>query len=136
MSNRKPPGMKWESFTERQIREAEESGAFAKLPGLGKPIPGINAPLAENWWVKRKLRDEGVNVVPPVIEARLAVERFWDGLSRIPTESAVRRAVAQLNEIVREAHYSPIAGPPDGVAELDVDAVLSRWRNLRMEAEQ
>lgn len=129
--NRKPPGMKWESFTERQIRQAEEDGAFANLSGLGKPIPGIEEPLKENWWLKRKLRDEGVNAVPPVLEARLAVERFREGLSRIPTDAAVRRAESALNETIRAAHFSPIAGPPDGVAELDVDAVLEQWRRLR-----
>jgi DnaJ homologue, subfamily C, member 28, conserved domain len=133
-SNRKPPGMKWESFAERQIREAEENGAFAKLPGLGKPIPGIDDPLDENWWMKRKLQDEGVNAVPPVIEARLAVERFREGLARLASETAVRRGVAQLNEMIRAAHYSPVAGPPDGVRALDVEEVVEHWRALRSEA--
>ena len=126
--DRKPPGMKWESFTERRIREAEGDGAFANLSGLGKPIPGIDEPMDENWWVKRKLRDEGVNVVPPVIEARIAVERFWQHLSECLSEATVRREVSRLNETIRSAHYSPVAGPPDGILQLDVDLVLRRWR--------
>lgn len=34
MSERKPPGLSWESWIDKQIREAEERGAFANLrPG-------------------------------------------------------------------------------------------------------
>ena len=36
-----------------------------------------------------------------------------------------------LNEAIRTAHDSPMAGPPDGVLELDVDVVLERWREVR-----
>lgn len=78
---RKPSGLGWESFVELRIREAQAAGAFDNLPGRGEPIPGIDAPLDENWWVKQKLRDEGVNVLPPVLEARLDRERALDGLA-------------------------------------------------------
>lgn len=133
--DRKPPGQSWEAFTERRIREAAEAGAFAALPGFGQPIPGIDEPLDDNWWVKRKLRDEGVGVVPPVLEARLAVEKTLAEIANMTSEAAIRRKLEELNTQIRAAHYSPIAGPADGVAEVDIDAVVEGWRTgLRREA--
>jgi epoxide hydrolase len=35
MTERKPPGVRWESFVERQIREGMKNGGFADLPGHG-----------------------------------------------------------------------------------------------------
>lgn len=127
--DRKPPGQSWETFTERRIREAAEAGAFAALPGFGQPIPGIDEPLDENWWVKRKLRDEGVGVVPPVLEARLAVEKTLAEIANMTSEAAIRRKLEVLNAQIRAAHYSPIAGPAEGVAEVDVEAVVENWRS-------
>src|SRR5262245_35294829 len=111
---RKPSGMSWESFTERRIREAAEAGAFKELPGFGQPIPGIDEPLDENWWIKRKLRNEGVGVVPPVLEARLDVEKTLAEIAGMSSEAAVRHKLAELNERIRAAHFSPIAGPAEG----------------------
>lgn len=130
-TDRKPPGMSWESFTERRIREAAEAGAFAALPGFGKPIPGIDEPLDENWWVKRKLCDEGVGIVPPVLEARLAVEKTLAEIAGMAAEADVRRRLAELNEQIRAAHYSPIAGPAGGVAEVDIEAGVANWNRMR-----
>jgi hypothetical protein len=127
-TDRKPPGMSWESFTERRIREAAEAGAFSALPGFGQPIQGIDEPLDENWWVKRKLREEGVGIVPPVLEARLAVEKTLAEIASMSSEAAVRRRLAALNETIRAAHYSPIAGPPGGVGEVDVEGVVASWK--------
>ena len=39
MTERKPPGVSWESWFEEQIRQAQEAGAFENLPGAGKPLP-------------------------------------------------------------------------------------------------
>ena len=129
--DRKPAGVSWESFVERRIREATEAGAFSNLPGLGRPIPGIDDPPDEDWWIKRKLRDEGVSIVPPVLAARLTVEKTLAEIDGLPSESEVRAKLAELNRMIREAHYSPIAGPPGGVAEVDVEAIVARWKGAR-----
>jgi hypothetical protein len=130
-NNRKPPGMSWESLVERRIREGAEAGAFSALPGFGRPIRGIDEPLDENWWIRQKLRDEGVGVVPPVLAARLALEKTLAEIAGMVSEIEVRRRLAGLNDAIRAAHYSPIAGPPDGVAEVDVEAVVVRWKESR-----
>jgi len=124
----KPAGVTWESFTERRIREATEAGVFDQLPGFGKPIPGIDEPIDENWWIRRKLRDEGVNVVPPVLEARLDVEKTLNAIAAMTLESDVRSALERLNARIRAAQLSPAAGPSDGVAGVDIDEVVQQWR--------
>lgn len=53
MTERRPPGMAFETWIDRQVREAEERGAFDNLPGAGKPIPDLHKPYDENWWIKR-----------------------------------------------------------------------------------
>ena len=57
MTTRKPPGLPWEDYLTRQIREAEAEGAFANLPGAGKPIEGLDGPYDEMWWLKAFLKE-------------------------------------------------------------------------------
>lgn len=129
--DRNPPGTSWESFTERRIREAQAAGAFDALPGLGRPIPGIDEPLDEDWWIRKKLREEGVSVIPPALEARRLIERTLEQVRQLGSESAVRRRIEELNRKVREAQLSPAAGPADGVALVDVEAVVAQWKAER-----
>lgn len=130
-SDRKPNGQSWESFTESRLREALESGAFDNLPGLGQPIPDIDEPWDENSWLRKKLRDEQIVSLPPILEARLRAEKFLESLPQLPTEAEVRRRTRELNEFIREAHFSHQPGPLVGVQPLDLEAVIVRWRTQR-----
>jgi hypothetical protein len=38
--------------------------------------------------------------------------------------------VAALNEFIRQAHFSHVAGPAEGVRPLEVDQVVAEWREL------
>jgi hypothetical protein len=49
MTERKPPGVSFESWVEKQISEATARGDFADLPGAGKPLPGAGVPDDEHW---------------------------------------------------------------------------------------
>lgn len=131
MTERKPPEESWESFTERKIREAQSEGAFANLPGFGKPIPGIDDPDDENRWIREKLRREQLVVLPPILEARLRKERELAALPQMVSEHEVRRRLERLNEEIRRAHYSRVAGPSEGVLPVDVEATVCEWRWLR-----
>ncbi len=122
------PGESWESFAERRIRQAQSAGEFEQLPGFGQPIPGIDEPWDENSWVRRKLRDEQVNALPPVLAARLDKERTLDSLPQLKTEAEVHRALTALNERIRKAHFSSQDGPAEGVLEVDIEAEILRWR--------
>lgn len=56
------PRRDWEGLVEHRIQEAQAQGAFDNLPGFGQPIPGIDDPLDENWWLRRKLQSEGLTL--------------------------------------------------------------------------
>lgn len=131
--NKKRPGESWESLADRRVREAMEAGEFANLPGFGKPIPGIDQPLDENWWIRDKLKREEISALPPILEARKLVEKTLDELPAIDSENEVRRRLAKVNEEIRQAHFSHVAGPADGVRPLDVEKVIAEWRRRRRE---
>lgn len=131
-SQRKPLGTTWESFVERRIREAQAEGAFDSLPGAGRPIPGIDDRLDENWWIKSKLRDEGVNIVPPLLAARLDRERTLEQLPSLVSESAVRQVLTALNERILAALKSPAVGPAIGVTLVEIDAAIANWRSQHL----
>lgn len=128
---RKPPGMPFEDWIERQIREAEERGEFKDLPGAGKPIPGIEGPHDPDWWIKQKLEREGIAWAPEPIRLRREAERRFAELAGLPNEAALRRAVAEINQLIRKANLLPA---PDGLPpaiELDEAREIARWRHSR-----
>jgi hypothetical protein len=128
---RKPPSESWESFIDRKIREAQEEGAFDALPGFGKPIPDLDGPDDPNWWVKKKLREEKIVLLPPILEARLDAEKTLAAIDSMTSEQQVRRTLLALNERIRKAHFAATDGPADGVRPVDVDAVVVQWRTRR-----
>ena len=122
----------WDALSERRIQEAQAEGAFDNLPGFGQPIPGIDEPLEENWWIKEKLRREKISVLPPVLEVRLEAEKLRESLETIRDEYELRRRVAALNQRIRNAHYSPAPAMLKLTVEaLDVDALVVEWRSRR-----
>jgi hypothetical protein len=128
---RKPAGTSWESFVDRQIREAQERGAFDDLPGAGKPIADLGQPYDELWWIKRKLKREGVSVTPPTIAIRRAVEEAREQAMAARSEDEVREIVAAVNARVREVNRTATKGPASSVMPLDVERVVDDWRSRR-----
>jgi hypothetical protein len=47
--------------TEKLIQAAQERGEFDGLPGAGKPIPDLDQPYDECWWVRKWLEREDLN---------------------------------------------------------------------------
>lgn len=128
MTRRKPPGAGWESWIDRQVREAEERGEFDDLPGAGKPIPDLDKPLDVMWWVKDKLRREGLTYMPPSVALRKEANDALDAASRASSEAEVRKIVSAINEKIREANRMGIAGPPLLLVPYDVERVVGEWR--------
>ncbi|MBT2365972.1 DUF1992 domain-containing protein [Streptomyces sp. ISL-10] len=131
MTERKPPGVSFESFVDKQIRDAAERGEFAELAGFGKPLPDGDAAYDELWWVKRKMHREGLSVLPPALALRKEAEDALEKAVRSPSESAVRRIVAEINEKIRAMLLRPPPGPPLGLKPFDADAVVEEWRRAR-----
>jgi len=88
MSEGEWAGPEFESLIDKQVREATERGAFDNLPGAGKPIPDIDGPHDELWWVKQLVRREKVSFLPPALALRREVEDVDDTVARERTESA------------------------------------------------
>jgi Domain of unknown function (DUF1992) len=128
MTGRKPPGVGFETWVERQIREATERGEFDDLPGAGKPIPDLDEPHDELWWVKGKLRRENFSWLPPTIALRKEAEEALEAALQAATEDEVRRIVAAINGKIVDGNRKAASGPPLNLVPFDVDHVLRRWR--------
>ena len=121
--------VRYESWVERQIREAIERGEFDNLPGAGKPIPGLTGQDEENWWVKRFLEREQIPMpLPTSLALRKEVAELPQTLAVIGEEETVRQIVADLNERIRDSHRRRVDGPPLVIGLVDVEAVLADWR--------
>ena len=70
MTERKPPGVGWGSWIEKQIDEGRRAGLFEGLEGEGKPIDGLDGVQDEEWRIKAKLRREQIDYLPPTIAIR------------------------------------------------------------------
>jgi hypothetical protein len=132
MTRRKPPGGRWESWIDRQIREAEERGEFADLAGAGKPIPDLDKPFDELWWVKDKLRREGLSYMPPSVALRKEAGDALLAASRAGSEAEVRQIISAINDKIREANRKTIAGPSLMLVPYDVERVVREWREQRL----
>jgi hypothetical protein len=131
VTERKPPGVSWESWIDKQIRDAMERGEFDDLPGKGKPLPDIDRPRDELWWVREKLKRENVQILPPALQVRKDLDEGRDRIAATDDEDLVRRLVAEINEKIREVNRTVVAGPPSTLFPLDVERVVERWRGER-----
>jgi hypothetical protein len=128
VTDRRPPSARIESWVERRIREAIERGEFDGLPGTGKPLAGLDGPHDDLWWVKQKMRREGLSLLPPALALRKEAEDGLAAAMAARTESEARRHVETVNQKIREALRRPPAGPPVDLVPLDVERVLEQWR--------
>ena len=127
MTERKPPGVTWDTWIDQQIRAGIEQGAFDNLPGQGKPIADIDRPRDELWWVKQKLRSEELQLLPPVLAVKRELEIAREGIERASDEAQVREIVAGINEKIRTVNMHATEGPPSDLMPLDEEAVVARW---------
>ncbi|MEU8616588.1 DUF1992 domain-containing protein [Streptomyces sp. NPDC048623] len=128
MTERKPPGVSFESFVDKQIREAAERGDFAKLEGFGKPLDDDTVPYDELWWIKRKMHREGMSALPPALALRKEAEDAAEAARTAVSESQLRRILGAVNTKIAEALARPPAGPPLNLRPFDVEAAAEEWR--------
>ncbi|MFI6943000.1 DUF1992 domain-containing protein [Streptomyces sp. NPDC050418] len=132
MTERKPPGVSFESFVDKQIREAEARGDFARLPGAGKPLEGLDKPYDELWWIRKKMHQEQLpGALPPALALRKETEDALAAAADAPSERAVRALLEPLNEKITAMLRRPPPGPPLGRGPVDIDAVVREWRQAR-----
>ena len=123
----------YESAVEKAIREAQERGQFDNLPHSGKPLPGLDGPDDELWWVRSYVRREGLSgeeLLPESLLLRRQRERIDDTVAPLRTEQAVRDHVEDLNRQIRRARLAS-SGPPVILRLVVADDVVARWRARR-----
>lgn len=124
--------MAYESWVERQIREATERGEFDNLPGAGRPLPGLTGRDEEDWWVKGFLEREKISMpLPTSLALRKEVAELPKTLAGVRDEAEVRRIVTDLNERIRDSHRRKVDGPALVLRPVDAEATVEEWRVSR-----
>ena len=131
MTTRKPPGVSFETWVDRQVREAADRGELDDLPGRGQPLADLDRPRDELWWIRQKMRRENLSYLPPTLALRKEAEDALAAASRAGSEAEVRRIVTGINEKIRQANRLPLTGPPLNLMPFDVEQVVQRWQSGR-----
>jgi hypothetical protein len=131
MTERKPAGVAWESWIDRQVRRAREHGAFDDLPGTGRPIPDLDRPFDQHWWVKDKLRREDLSYMSPSVALRKEAHDALEAARHAGSEAEIRQIVADINEKIRDANRRGIRGPSLMLVPYDVERVVRTWKRRR-----
>ncbi|WP_037801331.1 DUF1992 domain-containing protein [Streptomyces sp. LaPpAH-108] len=132
MTERKPPGVPFESWVDHQISAAQRRGEFDRLPGAGEPLPaGLDSSYDDLWWVKRKMAREGLTALPPALALRKEAEDALEAAYTAPSEATARRIITDVNVKIRAMMFRPPPGPPLGKKPYDVDEVVREWHRRR-----
>jgi DnaJ-like protein len=134
MTERKPPGMSFETWIDHQITQAQERGAFEGIGGTGQPLPRWDKEQTSyEWaleWARRQQADPR-DLLPPGMALRREREDLALRVPQLPSEAAVRAMVAEFNARV-EQHWRRPADGPDAVPGLaDEDALVRLWHATR-----
>ncbi len=131
MTARKSPEASTGSWVEAQITAAMREGAFDNLPGAGKPLPNSGQGFDPDRWVKQLLEREGASMTPPSLELRAKVEKELAAIDAVDDEAIVRHRIAALNAEIARFNATAVEGPPTNLATLNIDRVVTRWRQSR-----
>jgi hypothetical protein len=135
VTERKPPGMSFETWVESQIAQSMARGEFDDLPGAGKPLHFRSGDDSMVEWVVAKARQENIDLfgmLPPGLALRKEREDLPRRAAALPSEAAVRALAEDYNTRVQafwrrpqESRWSPVPGL------VDVDALVTGWRRTR-----
>ncbi|MGY1690260.1 DnaJ family domain-containing protein [Geodermatophilus sp. SYSU D01105] len=135
MTERKPPGMSFETWVDQQITQAQARGAFADLEGAGRPLRRREREQSSyEWaleWARRQQADPR-DLLPPGMALRRERDELPERVAGLPSEAAVRAVVDDFNARVQafwrrpqESRWAPVPGLAD------LDALLEHWRATR-----
>lgn len=131
MTDRKPPGVSWQTWIDRQIEDAQSRGEFDGLDGLGKPLADVDRPRDELWWIREKLKREQVEHLPPTLKILKDRDVAIAQAVAAPTEDEARSILEAMNVRIRYENAHVVIGPPSTAVPIDVEAVLTRRRSAR-----
>src|SRR5688500_8986040 len=135
MTERKPPGMSFETWVDNQISRSIARGGFEHLAGAGKPLPGLHRDETAYDWAVAKARREGVDtaaMLPPGLALRRERDQLPARAAGLASDEQVRALAADYNARVaafwrrpQEGRWSPVPGLAD------VEALVAEWHRTR-----
>lgn len=134
MTERKPPGMSFETWIDRQIETARERGAFEGLAGAGQPLTDLDRDQTSyDWALKWARRENGdvAGMLPQGLALRRERDLMPDVVPSLPSEAAVRALAENYNDRVRAFWRRPQEGPSVVPGLADADALVRLWHATR-----
>jgi len=134
MTERKPPGMSFETWIDHQISQAQERGAFDGLTAAGKPLPDIGRDeTSYDWALKwaRRQNEDVTGMLPPALALRRERDLMPDVVPSLPSEAAVRALAEDFNDRVRAFWRRPQEGPAVVPGLADAEALVRLWHATR-----
>ncbi|MGH3631219.1 MAG: DUF1992 domain-containing protein [Sciscionella sp.] len=132
MTERKPAGVQFGSWVDRQIGEAQDRGEFDDLPGFGKPIPNSGRPDTAYDTAAAMAKRAGIDtasLLPPSLALAKEVEELPTRLAAERSEIRVREIVLDLNDRIRTEACKPQAGPRMRARPVEVEDAVRAWRH-------
>ena len=125
--------LRFESWIDRQVREANERGEFDNLPGAGKPLGDLGRPGEDpDWWARRKLAKEDLRgAMPGPLAVRREKQDIAQTLADVRDEATARAIVDDLNQRIKQSNLTRVGNTPVITGLLDVEQVLAEWRSRR-----
>lgn len=134
MTERKPPGVSFETWVERQISRAQAEGQFDDLPGAGKPLPRRSEDESVYEWVVEKARKENIDLfgmLPPGLALRKEREDLPQRVAALPSEAAVRALIEDFNARVQAQWRRPQLRADVVPGMADLDELVAGWHRDR-----
>ena len=135
MTERKPPGMSFQTWVDSQITASIDRGDFADLSGAGEPLRDLGREQTAYDWALAKARREGVDtaaMLPPGLALRRERDHLPARAALLASEAEVRALAEDYNARVeacwrrpQESRWSPLPGLAD------VEALVTGWRENR-----
>lgn len=115
----------WQQLAEQRIVEAQREGKFDNLEGFGKPLCLDDDD--PNWWIKAKMRREGLSLLPPALVLARFVEREVQRIMAFSERSDVQAGIERLNKHIQQANLKICWGPPSFTQALCPQDLLAKW---------
>lgn len=120
------------AYIETVIEQAIRAGEFDDLPGAGRPLEGLGDRHDPDWWIRRKIESEKLDILgPPALTLRTESRELEGRLDALARESEVRETLEDFNRRVVDARRQLLGGPPVVTPTRDIDAEVAGWRGRR-----
>lgn len=119
----------WQLIANAKIEQAIQEGKFNRLPGFGKPLDLGPVANAGDLWLKRKAKQENLELLPPALILKRLVERKKNAILEMDNATEAKAALVELNQFIEKGRMKILWGPPSDVQKLDTDAFMEVWQN-------